>query len=54
MKTKFIILLGLCAVITLSFTFVNVNDKPKRSQEKSIQPNSSNAPIGGLVIDNKY
>ena len=46
MKTKYILLLALCAIITLSFSFVTVKEG-----EKSISTSElSSAPAGGLTM----
>jgi hypothetical protein len=49
MKTKITILVSAIALITLSFTFANV-DTPRNTQEKAITT-SSQTPVGGLLAD---
>lgn len=46
MKAKYIILLALCAIITLSFSFVSSN-----KVKDSVSNNGVNsAPVGGLTM----
>jgi hypothetical protein len=51
MKTKSILLLVACAIITLSFSISTVNTKGKVKTE-SPKANTSE-PIGGLAIEDK-
>jgi hypothetical protein len=50
MKTKIILAIGAAALVTLSFTFVNVN-KPASLETKSNITASSPGPVGGLFAD---
>ena len=52
MKTKLLILVAACAVITLSFTFTSV----KKSENKVTEHTSSNdsAPAGGFASEDKF
>jgi hypothetical protein len=52
MKSKIFILIAVCAVVTLSFTFNSV----KKSENKVEQQTSSNdnAPAGGLASEDKF
>jgi hypothetical protein len=49
MKTKTILLLVICAIITLSFTVVSV----KNHQKTTEVANTSNEPVGGFVAEEK-
>jgi hypothetical protein len=50
MKTKIFLLLALCAVVTLSFTFASA--KKATVQEKSTS--SVEAPAGGFSSEDKF
>jgi hypothetical protein len=52
MKTKYIILVALTAIITLSFTFITTS-KPKVSTESQVVQ-APNAPVGGLAVDDSF
>lgn len=49
MKTKIFLLLAVCAIITLSFTF----STSKGSGEKEI-PKTADAPAGGFASEGKF
>lgn len=50
MKTKISLLTAVLAILTLSFTFVNVESSP--GNKKPVSKNSmANPPIGGFVAD---
>lgn len=53
MKTKSIILIAVSAVITLSFTFVSVNNEAPKSTQTEVKGDLSKEPAGGFVIDEK-
>jgi hypothetical protein len=46
MKAKYIILLALCAIVTLSFSFVSVNKVEKTAPTAEVNA----APVGGLTM----
>jgi hypothetical protein len=49
MKTKIILLIGAVALVTLSFTFSNV-EKPIKSSVHVSLTNAS-TPVGGIIAD---
>jgi hypothetical protein len=49
MKTRIVILIGICALLTLSFTFV-VQTKNHESVTKN-EPVNAEAPVGGLASE---
>ena len=51
MKTK-LILIVICAIITLSFSFVTVRTTEKSKAETSVK-NSTTEPIGGFASEDK-
>lgn len=54
MKTKFIVLLAISALITLSFTFVSVSNTSSANPDQSANvQNVGNQPVGGLVYESK-
>lgn len=50
MKNKIIILIGGVALVTLSFTFANVN-QPLYKETKNITNINASEPVGGLFAD---
>jgi hypothetical protein len=50
MKTKLTLLLGVVALVTLSFTFANVNSNESKKVQIVAASNNS-TPIGGIVAD---
>lgn len=50
MKTKITLLIGAVALVTLSFTFANVDKRAVKSPTEQTHSNHS-APIGGLIAD---
>lgn len=50
MKTKFYILLVVCAVVTLSFTFASKTDQKVVTKTQQ----SAEAPAGGLLSEDKF
>ena len=52
MKTKSIILLGIAAIITLSFSFVSVTTTPKAGVKQATQQTVSE-PAGGFALEDK-
>ena len=53
MKTRIIILLGISAIATLSFTFASVTREQKEARiETSAKTNSE--PIGGFLSQDKF
>lgn len=46
MKTKYIILLALCAIVTLSFSFVSSNKTDDQASNTAV----TSAPVGGLTM----
>lgn len=54
MKTKYMLLVALCAIITLSFTFTGTS-KSEEPVAKAEQAQSDAAPAGGfLSADDKF
>lgn len=53
MKAKLLIIVAVCAVVTLSFTFTATNTK---GEEKAIVERTSNdsAPAGGFASEDKF
>ena len=52
MKTKTIILLGVAALVTLSFTFAKVNEHSTKASAKHSQSQTSqNEPVGGFAAE---
>lgn len=49
MKTKIILLIGSVALITLSFTFVSVNEPLANDTPNTAS--TASAPVGGLYAD---
>jgi hypothetical protein len=52
MKTKYIILLAITAIATLSFTFVSKSTAPTTEQVQLVE--SSSAPVGGQVAHDNF
>lgn len=50
MKTKITLLIGAVALVTLSFTFANVDKHAVKSPTELTHSNHS-APVGGLIAD---
>ena len=50
MKTKITLLIGAVALVTLSFTFANVNTKAPQ-QEQNIANSTVSTPVGGIMSD---
>ncbi len=53
MKTKIITLIGITALVTLSFSFVNSASETKNTPKSEIKVDASAQPVGGLAIDEK-
>jgi hypothetical protein len=49
MKTRIIILIAVCAILTLSFTFVVGNKNVRNTGETTY--NDTEAPVGGLASE---
>jgi hypothetical protein len=52
MKTKALTLIALAAVLTLSFTFANVNKTDKQELKQEFKTSHSE-PAGGFAMDDK-
>lgn len=50
MKTKILLGIGLCAIVTLSFTLVGLNNKPASTPQIKA---SNDAPAGGFIMEDK-
>jgi hypothetical protein len=46
MKAKYILLVALCAIVTLSFSFVSVNKAGKAAPTAEVNA----APVGGITM----
>lgn len=53
MKTKYILLLVLSGILTLSFTFASVNQKSRENRTETSKT-AQNEPIGGFVSADKF
>lgn len=51
MKTKAILFFVACAAVTLSFTFTSV--KKHQKAEEKVAKNRSEAPVGGIALEDK-
>ncbi len=51
MKTKISLILAAVALVTLSFTFVNVSPESSAKPTNTMVNQTSEAPIGGLIED---
>jgi hypothetical protein len=55
MKTKIVIAIIVCAVVTLSFTSRSLNSSQNTSDKVQIKNQaSSSEPVGGLAIEDKF
>jgi hypothetical protein len=50
MKTKLTLLIGAVALVTLSFTFANVDNQTAK-QDVNIENSSTSSPVGGIMSD---
>ena len=53
MKTKILMLIGLVAVVTLSFTFSNSNQQEKKNSVKTAEFRKNSEPVGGFISEDK-
>jgi hypothetical protein len=53
MKTKSIILLSVCAIVTLSFTFVSAKKAAPSKPTKSTVHTKSGSNSGGFILEDK-
>ena len=53
MKTKSIILLSICAIVTLSFTFVSVKKTAALKEKSSTSQMDAKGPAGGFGSEDK-
>lgn len=54
MKTKISILVLVCAILTLSFTFVSVNNSSKKEIKQVSAKETKHEPLGGFVSADKF
>lgn len=50
MKTKISLLFAAAALVTLSFTFVNL-ESPSKKVDQNLTNSNNSAPIGGFIAD---
>lgn len=51
MKTKIILLIGAAALVTLSFTFANVDTSKNPKPVETVATSHLIAPVGGILSD---
>lgn len=51
MKTKITLLIGIVALVTLSFTFSNLDMPLVDANQEISRSTDSSAPVGGFIVD---
>jgi hypothetical protein len=54
MKTKVIILIGITALVTLSFTFTNIGKSEQKVEKNTQAASLDQEPVGGFVSEDQF